>query len=93
MINITSKTDSAPRPEAVPVKAPTPALKGHIGAETDRLSATSQETLQSLLKDLPEVRKEVVDRGHQLAIDANYPPKEIIRRLSDMLISSVDLAQ
>jgi hypothetical protein len=29
----------------------------------------------------------------KLAVDANYPPKEIIRQISKMLIASVDASE
>lgn len=94
MINIATKTDSLVRSEAVtgtplhaPVSVPT------RSADTERLSAANQEILQAALDQQPEVRPEVVDHGQRLAVDGNYPPKEIIRRLSEMLITSVDYTE
>jgi hypothetical protein len=93
MINSTSKTDSQVRPEAIagkpsPAPAPTPRPP-----ETDRLSAASKESLQAALQQQPEIRPEVVALGQKLAGDATYPPLEIIRQLSKMLIAMNDLSE
>jgi hypothetical protein len=61
--------------------------------ETDRLSAASKESLQAALQQQPEVRPEVVALGQKLAVDATYPPAEIIRQLSKMLIAMNDLSE
>ena len=93
MINSTSKTDPYVRPEAIGGKpAPAPASPPRP-PETDRLSAASQESLQAALQQQPEVRPEFVSLGQKLVVDANYPPKEIIRQISKMLIASADLSE
>jgi hypothetical protein len=94
MINIASKTDTLVRPEAVtgtPLHAPVSVSQR--SADTERLSAANQEILQAALADQPEVRPEIVEQGQRLAVDGNYPPKEIIRRLTEMLVTSVDYAE
>jgi len=93
MINPTSQTDSVLRlgtfaPKSAQAKANAP-----VNTATDTLSASSQSTLKDILKSQPEVRPEVVARGKQLAVDGNYPPKEIVRRLSELLVSSADLSE
>jgi hypothetical protein len=91
MINSTSKTDPRVRPEAIAGKsspAPTPRPP-----ETDRLSAASKESLQAALQQQPEIRPDVVSSGQKLAVNANYPPMEIIRQLSKMLIAMNDLSE
>jgi hypothetical protein len=93
MINSTSKTDSRVRPELVGGKPPSAPASAPRPAETDRLSAASQESLQAALQQQPEVRPEFVSLGQKLAVDANYPPKEIIRQISKMLIASVDASE
>jgi hypothetical protein len=93
MINSTSKTDPQVRPEAIagkPSPAPTPAPRP---PETDRLSSASQESLQAALRQQPEIRPEVVARGQELAVNAKYPPLEIIQQLSKMLIAMNDLSE
>jgi hypothetical protein len=93
MINTTSKTDSLAHVDTIAAQHPRPAATPTRPAETDRLSKSSQDTLQNLLSQQPEVRPEVVARGQALAVDANYPPLAIIRRLSELLANSSDLAE
>jgi hypothetical protein len=91
MINSTSKTDPAVRPESIGGKPPpAPAQRP---PETDRMSAASRESLQTALRQQPEVRPDVVSLGQKLAVDANYPPREIIQQLSKMLIAMNDLSE
>ena len=93
MINSTSKTDPYVRPEAVGGMPPPAPAVAPRPPETDRLSAASRESLQSALQQQPEIRPEFVSRGEKLVVDANYPPKEIIRRISEMLVTSTDLSE
>lgn len=93
MINYTSKTDNLLRSEQITEGLQKQTARSKSSPETERLSASSQETLQSVLESQPEVRPEVVERGRSLAIDANYPPKEIIRKLSEMLLQTSDLSE
>jgi hypothetical protein len=93
MINSTSKTDPAVRPESIGGKPPPAPAPAQRPPETDRLSAASRESLQTALRQQPEVRPEFVTLGQKLVVDANYPPKEIIRQLSKMLIAADDLAE
>ena len=94
MINSTSKTDNILRPDTIagrpaqtrPTTAPSP-------TETDTIRASSQENLKAALNAQPEVRPEVLERAKQLLADGNYPPREIIRRLSEMLVKSADLSE
>lgn len=93
MINSTSKTDNILRPETIAGRAPQSRPATPPPSETDNMSASSQATLQAALGKHPEVRPEVVERGKQLLVDGNYPPKEIIRRLSEMLVKAPDLSE
>jgi len=93
MINTTSKTDSMLRPEAIAGQIQRPAASAPRPADTDRLSASSQETLQAALSQQPEVRPEVVEYGRGLAVSLNYPPLEIIRQLSELVLNSADLSE
>jgi hypothetical protein len=93
MINYTSKTDNLLRTEQFAGSLQKQTARSKSPAETEQLSASSQETLQSVLESQPEVRPEVVERGRSLAVDGNYPPKELIRKLSEMLIASNDLSE
>lgn len=93
MINYTSKTDNLLRAEQYSSAPQKQAARANTSIEAESLSASSQETLQSVLQSQPEIRPEVVERGKSLAIDANYPPKEIIRKLSEMLLQTTDLSE
>lgn len=93
MINSTSKTDNILRPETITARPPQNRPTAPIPTETDSIRASSQENLKEALRAQPEVRPEVVERARQLLADGNYPPREIIRRLSEMLMKSADLAE
>ena len=96
MIQPTSNLLGFNRPEAVantrsrPPSSP-PAL---VAAPTeDHLTSSSSATLRSALARLPEIRPEVVARGTHLAVDLNYPPRELIERLAKLISSSADLSE
>lgn len=93
MINSTSKTETTLRTDFVPEKSPRVANGAARQTDTDRLSASSQETLQNVLSQQPEVRTDMVERGKALLVDANYPPKEIIRQLTELLVNTADLSE
>jgi len=93
MINQASKTDISLRTDVIAAQLPRPQTGTPKADNNERLSSPSQEALQSALSDQPEIRPEVVARGEELVVDANYPPKEIIRQLSELLIGSTDLAE
>ncbi len=93
MINLTTKAESALRPDLLSEKPQAAQAMTPRTLETDRLNATSQETLQAVLREQPEVRPETLERAQKLVVDANYPPKDIIRRLSELLIRTADLAE
>jgi hypothetical protein len=54
-------------------------------AESRSVDFSSSERLEENLRNLPEVRPEVVQRGRELVADVNYPPPEGIRRISQLL--------
>jgi hypothetical protein len=93
MINNTSKTDISLRAEAIAGQLSRPLATSAKATETDRLSSASQDTLLAALNEQPEVRPEEVERGHQLLAAGNYPPTEIIRRLTEMIVASNDLSE
>jgi hypothetical protein len=93
MIHFTSKADSSLRPEALSGQPLRIRISAQESAGAERLSASSQATLQSVLRSQPELRPEVVERGRQLVVDGNYPSKEIVRRLSEILVNSIDLSE
>lgn len=93
MINTNNTTESLLRTELIAGKASQASAKPQRPTDTDRLSSTSQDLLASALAEDPEIRPEVVARAQKLVVDANYPPKEIIRQLSELLIVSPDLSE
>lgn len=93
MINTNNTTESLLRAETIAGKSPKAPANPQRPTDTDRLSSTSQDLLNAALEAQAEVRPEVVARGQQLSIDANYPPKEIIRQLSELLVVSADLSE
>jgi hypothetical protein len=56
----------------------------------DTLSTASAVGLQTALAATPEIRPEVVARIEKLAVDLNYPPREIIDRIANLIALSRD---
>lgn len=56
----------------------------------DSLSTENAVGLQNALAVTPEIRPEVVARAEKLAVDLNYPPREIIERVASLIASSHD---
>lgn len=93
MINTNNSTESLLRTETIAGKSPQATAKPQRPTDTDRLSSASQDRLRASLEAQPEIRPEVISHAQKLVIDANYPPKEIIRQLSELLIVSADLSE
>ncbi|MFI5336190.1 MAG: hypothetical protein ACHQ5A_05380 [Opitutales bacterium] len=88
MINSTSSSNQAARPEPVSPLPPKVTLKGP-GA--DQFSATNSAALRQALASQPEIRPEVVARGRALAADPSYPSADIIRQVGQRILNSPDL--
>lgn len=58
--------------------------------QSDTLSSANTQSLREALAQTSEVRPQVVARGKALAVDPNYPPREIIESLARLMISSRD---
>jgi hypothetical protein len=58
----------------------------------DHLSSASTDGLRQALAQTGEIRPEVVARGKALAVDLNYPPRQIIESLAKLMIASRDLS-
>ncbi len=65
------------RLEARPVRRAEPA-PGDAGEFTET------EALRQAMASTPEVRADVVERARSLANNPNYPPEEIVRKLSQL---------
>lgn len=90
MISNTSSTHGTPPvplpPERSRRAASTPAAAG------DSLSTGNAQHLQAALAATPEVRPEMVAQGTKLAVDPNYPPREIIEDVAKLIVDSEDLS-
>ncbi len=91
MINSTTSTDRALHTEAVAAagqatpRPPAPRL--------DQLSTDSAAFLRSELERQPEVRPEVVERARALAADSNYPSRDVLSKVGEMILRSPDLSE
>lgn len=56
----------------------------------DTLSTERAIGLQNALAATPEIRPEVIARATKLAVDLNYPPREIIDRIANLIALSRD---
>jgi len=56
----------------------------------DSLSSTNTSSLREALAQTSEIRPEVVARGKALAVDLNYPPRQIIESLAKLMADSRD---
>jgi hypothetical protein len=93
MIHSTSNLHGYNRTDAAALsiakQASTPKAEADSG---ERLSSSSSQALREALNNTPEIRPEVVARGKALAVDANYPPREIIEGLAKLMTETRDAA-
>ena len=91
MIHSTSNLHGYNRTDAAALslakQASTPKAEADSG---ERLSSANTQALREALNNSPEIRPEVVARGKALAVDPNYPPREIIEDLAKLMIESRD---
>jgi hypothetical protein len=89
---IHSTSHSHPLPGGLPAVGAKPADKQVPAVQKpDTLDTTSSTALREALAAQPEVRPEVVAKGEQLAVDANYPPRAIIEDIARLFVQSRDL--
>lgn len=94
MIQPTSHSFGYNRTDAIASAAAKATAANTSSLETsDRLSHANSDALRTALSNNSEIRPEVVARGHSLAIDPNYPPREIINQLAKMITDSRDLTE
>ena len=91
MINSTTSTDRTPH--ADPVSPATQAAPRAPAVRADQLSTDSAAFLRSELERQPEVRPEVVERARALAADSNYPSREVLNKVGEMILNSADLSE
>ena len=70
----------------------TTSANAQTAATGDHLSSASTDSLRQALAQTTEIRPEVVARGKALAVDLNYPPRQIIESLAKLMIASRDLS-
>ena len=61
---------------------------GHAAAgeqTTDRLSTELSNKVREAFASIPEIRPDVVERGHQLRVDPNYPSQEIVEKIARLI--------
>lgn len=94
MIQPTSNLLGFNRADAIAYAGGKPsAAINHPTASGDHLLSSNTDALQTALKNTPEIRPEVVERGRHLAVDLNYPTRELIQRLSKLISESTDLSE
>lgn len=91
MINSTTSTDRTPHADAVSAAAQ--AAPRPPAARTDQLSTDNAAFLRAELERQPEIRPEVVERARALAADSNYPSREVLNKVSAMILKSADLSE
>lgn len=56
----------------------------------DSLSTANASELKAALARTDTLRPEVVERAHALAVDMNYPPRQIIEQVANLIAASQD---
>jgi len=51
----------------------------------DQVSFGTSSKIRQALDQIPEIRPEMVERGRQLAADPNYPPREVVQKIAQMI--------
>ncbi len=93
MIHSTSNHSGYPRTDALAHLAKqAPPSTRNDSSQGEKLSRAHTESLNTALNNTPEIRPEVVARGKALAVDLNYPPRQIIEQLSKLIIAAQDPA-
>ena len=93
MIQPTSNLSGYYRAESISISSGQNASAAKAQPETgDNLSSANTSGLREALAQTSEIRPEVVARGKALAIDPNYPPRQLIESLSKLMVQSRDLS-
>ena len=64
---------------------PTQSKQDALSSGDAVLDNISQQKLLDQVRDMPEVRSDIVEIGRKLAQDPNYPPDEIIDKIANLL--------
>jgi len=91
MINSTTSTDRTLHTETV--AAAGQATPRQPAPRVDQLSTESAAFLRSELERQPEIRPDVVERARALAADPDYPSREVLGKVGEMILRSPDLSE
>ncbi len=80
------------RPDSTPPILPKPTGPA-AGPGHDQLSLEKIELLREALARQPAVRPEVVERGRTLAADPSWPPQDVLRKVSEIILRAPDLTE
>ena len=61
-----------------------------VGNDQPQVSFSESESLERSLKGVPDVRADHVARAQALVEDPAYPPRETIRRISNLLAMEIN---
>ena len=59
----------------------------------DSLSTSNANDLKAALDRTETLRPDVVERASHLAVDMNYPPRQIIEQVANLIAASHDLSE
>ena len=82
-MQVNTNLNTASVPKVTP--APAPAGPARPASETE---FSASQALDHALQQMPDVRPDAVAHGSKLAENPNYPPLELIKRLSRLVADS-----
>jgi len=92
MISSTPSSDGSIRPDPLSLSGQKPSGRA-LRPGADQLSLDKVQVLRAALSAQPEIRPEVVARGRALAADPSWPPVEVMKQVSKMILQSPDLTE
>jgi hypothetical protein len=92
MIQSTSHLSGLYRADSISTSSGQKSTTAKAQSDTgDSLSSANTNGLREALAQTTEIRPEVVARGKTLAVDPNYPPRQLIESLAKLMVESRDL--
>jgi hypothetical protein len=93
MIQSTSNLSGYYRTDSISISSGQKSYTAKAQPETgDSLSSANTSGLREALAQTSEIRPQVVAQGKALAVDPNYPPRELIESLAKLMVESRDLS-
>lgn len=71
-------------------QSPAPARRETIQPAENTMSFDRTQALEQTLKEIPQVRPDVVARASALVSDANYPSDELLNKLAGVLARNIN---